>query len=824
VRSAEFVTEFQDTTDSKWRERFRFHFQFAILLCSIFVTVAAYADENRGAASASAVYQALRTFSLGYSSVRTENLVVKKDRARITFQDGTLYFPAPVEGKVRGAVFIGSGSFQADPPPNEFEREDVKRLLKADDVSSDFRTAVLRFTDDSYSVIGEGARPGAQPPEAASKLAVESDKRVLEETGANLAARQVVSILNRESPGFFFAEFDGGRRGRFAFLLDYQARIPVANFEINAGERGLIYAFDKSIWNYQVWMAFYPQEDYLQGRAKYADADDLIVVPRYMLSVDVTKPKKMLGLTARMECVSRNDHLTAIPLVIGEDLDYTDEQRRKKQLHVISAHLADGRGIEWFQEAWEGGFTVVLPAPVEKGQKFTLEVSLAGEFMFEASDITGTYFPLRTTTWYPRHGYLRRSVYETEFRHRKNDVVASIGTITGDEPALNDKDQRITRFYLDQPVALTSFSVGPYEIHKDVARMSDGRSLPIEFYSMPGRRAAIKEDFILAELSNSVRYFSSLFGEYPYAVFRGAYHPFGYGQGFPTTLMIPATDSADARTYRFIAHETAHQWWGDSVLWRSYRDQWLSEGFAEYSGLLYALTRDKRASEKELIERERESLRNPPVTPTGIGKGHLADVGPLVMGHRLSTRETGGAYTALIYNKGALVLRMLHFLFTDPQSGDGRLFFEMMSDFVQKHANGTASTDDFFAVANAHVGQTVLARKYGYKDLNWFYRQWVLQTYLPSYRFTYEIDDQPDGTYLLKGTLFQEGVPDSEHWFMPMPLMITFSKGNSGVAPVAVEGKESPVRIKLHARPQKIELDSGLWVLSEKTSTTALKH
>jgi aminopeptidase N len=193
------------------------------------------------------------------------------------------------------------------------------------------------------------------------------------------------------------------------------------------------------------------------------------------------------------------------------------------------------------------------------------------------------------------------------------------------------------------------------------------------------------------------------------------------------------------------------------------------------------------------------------------------------MGHRLNTRETGGAYTALIYNKGALVLRMLHFLFTDPQTGDGKPFFDLMADFVRQHANGAASTDDFFAVVNAHVGQTALARKFGYKDLNWFYRQWVLQTYLPTYRLTYELEDQADGSVLLKGTLAQEGIPDTERWFMPMPLSITLSNGKVGIIPIEVNGKESPVRIKLPRRPQKVELDPELWVLSEQTSTSGKK-
>ena len=92
---------------------------------------------------------------------------------------------------------------------------------------------------------------------------------------------------------------------------------------------------------------------------------------------------------------------------------------------------------------------------------------------------------------------------------------------------------------------------------------------------------------MLAELSNSVRYFQALFGKYPYETYSAVFHPYGFGQGFPSMLTIPNTDRANKYTFSFIAHETAHQWWGNIVAWRSYRDQWLSEGFAEYSGVLY---------------------------------------------------------------------------------------------------------------------------------------------------------------------------------------------------------------------------------------------
>jgi len=187
------------------------------------------------------------------------------------------------------------------------------------------------------------------------------------------------------------------------------------------------------------------------------------------------------------------------------------------------------------------------------------------------------------------------------------------------------------------------------------------------------------------------------------------------------------------------------------------------------------------------------------------------------MGHRLSTRETVGAYTALIYNKGALVLRMLHFLFTDSQTSDGTRFFDMMSDFVRRNRNSAASTEAFFAIANERVSQTSLARKYGYKD--WFFQQWVLGTSLPSYRLEYRIENQPDGMFALKGTVIQEGVPEKEEWFMPLPLVLHFPNDKRARGTVAAHGPKTPVNIVLPLRPERVELDPERWILSDKTTT-----
>jgi aminopeptidase N len=281
--------------------------------------------------------------------------------------------------------------------------------------------------------------------------------------------------------------------------------------------------------------------------------------------------------------------------------------------------------------------------------------------------------------------------------------------------------------------------------------------------------------------------------------------------------MIPGVDRANRYTYVFIAHETAHQWWGDMVSWRSYRDQWLSEGFAEYSGILYTDIRAGHGARDELLARLRDSLKLPPQTEVGPGKGRLVDVGPIILGHRLSTRKTRGAYQTLIYNKGALVLRMLHFLLSDPVTGKGDAFFEMMTDFVNRYRDGFASTDDFRKVANEHFARSPIAQRYHLNNLDWFFREWVYRSELPSYQMEYQLQDQPDGKILLTGTVTQNNVPDD--WFMILPILVSFGGKQEARGTVYALGPKGSFQIKLPARPTKVELDPHHWVLSEKTST-----
>ncbi len=768
------------------------------------------------AQSGLSLYSQIKAFSLSGGKADVNALVIKRDRAEMTLS-GTFYFSATVEGKVTGAVFIGSGMFRAQAPPVDFERANLRRLLGVEDaVESDFRTAVFKFSDDTFDLIGKNKTEGQAPPQAQT-LASEIDARILKETGANISSRITLSILNHETPGFFFANFDGGKRGRFSYLLDHQNRIPTDYFYLNAGESGMIFKYQSDDDDNDIWMAFHSLSNYASGTASYSDLNDLVDIIHYDMNIDLRQPKKQLGLQTKIRMQSKKADLRAVTFIIGESLGEYENQRLKKQMRVKSVRL-DSTALEYVQEDWESGFTVFFPSAAVAGQAFVLDFDIAGDFLRQPTYFDDCNYPRSNSSWYPQQGFLDRSTFNFTFTHPKKWKVASTGTRVSEIPDTTDKDLMVTKYVMNIPVSLQTFALGPFERHKEAIKWDNGdKPTPLEFNSMPGNDLAIKEDFILAELNNSVRHFQFLFGKYPYENYGAVFHPYGFGQGFATMLTIPNTDRARKSTYAFLAHETAHQWWGNIISWRSYRDQWLSEGFAEYSGIVYTGVRDGHKSASTLIDQMRQSLKDPPYTAMGPGKGKLVDVGPIILGHRLETKKTHGAYSTLIYNKGALVLRMIHFLMTDPSSGNGQPFYDMMKDFVNKYRDNVASTDDFRNVANEHFARTPIARKYGLKNLDWFFQQWVHGTALPSYRLEYQIESLPDGTANVTGNVIQENAP--ENWFMPLPVVMKFGGDKYAYGTVAAVGPNAPVKIKLPMKPESIELDPKRWVLSDKTST-----
>jgi hypothetical protein len=742
---------------------------------------------------------------------------MKRDRLTLEWT-GDFYLEAPVDGKVYGAVFLGRGKL-SDEPTAPFERDSVVRFLKADRVAVDFGAAVLRFSDDTGDLLAKLPSSVAAAPAEAQKLANELEERHERDTGLNLCARLLSATENGDTPGIFFAEFSGGGRGRFAALIDHQMQSLAFGFGLNGGEKGVIYQHAGPYTASDIWTAFYDEQDIRDQRVAYASSTSLVGIPDYRMKIDLREAPRWVKAEFEMDLVARRDGVMVVPFELNEGFIEPNE-REKKGMRIEGATLGDGSKLEVIQEAAESAVSVVLPRALHKDEKVTVRLEAQGEHMFQTWN-GDFHYPYSTETWFPRHEYLGRSRYEVTFLHKNKTVVACVGHRTKEQPYGDNGKDRLTEWVSDDPISLVSFAVGPFERHDDKVK-ANGREIPVEFYSIPGNYGAVKEDYIVAELGNGVNFFSFLFGDYPYGRLGAVFFPSNFGQGFPTLLLLPTDGQSGLWHYSFVAHEISHQWWGDLVTWRSYRDQWLSEGFADYSAALYASRRDNPKRALDLVREMRRRIEAPPTTDTGVGSGKLYEVGPLIMGLRLSSRRTNGAYTGLVYAKGALTLRMIHFLFSNPTDGNDEAFYKMMKDFVDQNRGQSATTESFFRIASEKFAETPIGKKYGITDLGWFLRQWVYETGMPTYRLEYGFEPRPGGGVFLTGTIYQDGVGDN--WMMPLPIRLEFGGGKGARGTILARGPQSAVKIALPAEPTRVDLDPDMWILTNKTSETRVKH
>jgi aminopeptidase N len=249
-----------------------------------------------------------------------------------------------------------------------------------------------------------------------------------------------------------------------------------------------------------------------------------------------------------------------------------------------------------------------------------------------------------------------------------------------------------------------------------------------------------------------------------------------YGQSWPNLVYLPICSYYDTtvrhqlglddtRGYWTIVapHEVAHQWWGHAVGFNSYRDQWLSEGFAEFSASLFlqvALKDEKQYRKFWKDEYELMTEKN------SMGYRGI-DAGPLTLGYRLSTTRTGGNITRnLIYPKGAYVLQMVRMMMWNPKTGDQN-FRDFMQDFVKTYTNRAASTEDFKEALEKHM-QPNMDLDDNHK-MNWFFNEYVYGTAFPSYKLDYSFEPMQGGT-TMKFKVTQSNVDDNFRMLLPIYL------------------------------------------------------
>jgi aminopeptidase N len=248
------------------------------------------------------------------------------------------------------------------------------------------------------------------------------------------------------------------------------------------------------------------------------------------------------------------------------------------------------------------------------------------------------------------------------------------------------------------------------------------------------------------------------------------------------------------------------------VGWQSYRDAWLSEGFAEFSAALESQQTGGMKKYVDFWEKARAQIfkKRP-------GNAYANwEMGPISQGWRIEAGERmAGAYSSIIYEKGAYVLHMLRMLMRDPKAKDAdERFIAMMKDFTATYAGKDPSTADFQAVVERHLSKPMDLTGNGKMD--WFFKQWVFGTEIPRYRYKIDVQDAGAGSYRLAGEVTQSEVsPDFRAY---VPLYVDFAKGATvslgGVALVGNQTVPIAATVRLPEKPKAVRINALMDVLS----------
>jgi hypothetical protein len=752
------------------------------------------------------VYQQLRQIEdFGGQFATVRNLVIKRDAAIFTLHSGEIYFSRPIEGRVTAAVFMGDGELKLTPPVAN-ERQALKIFTDQETLTEGFTRLVLRFTDTTFDEVTTAPEVtmAANGPQAAKARELYRDNQHLmrKELRSNGELRTLTDIYAPPRRGYFNAFIGGKKYGKLVFVYD-----PLGIPDVSPEEVAL-FSYGESDGGF--WTAFHLADEYRQGTASSSEDHRLYDIVHHEIDGVI----KGTQITA-------SDRITLRPLVPGRVLSFN----LYRSLRVSNVLDAQGKSLNFIQEGKDEDpdLGIIMPEPLELGKDYTLTIQYSGgEAMRDSGG--GNFILLPRSTWYPNNGGTQfgdRATFDITFHYPKGNMF--VGTGAPLEPDKEDGGSMLARWSSGKTeLAVAGFNYGKFK-KKEVLDKDTGYN--IEFYANLEVPNEIKEiqamiqqfesrggnsettlgsisttgmaDSALADAQNSTRIYDAFFGKLPYTRLAMTQQPAGFfGQAWPTLVFMPYIAFIDStqRTqllgmrggtdnfWRYVApHEVAHQWWGHIIGWDSYRDQWMSEGFAEFSASLYVqLVRHDPAKFQDFWDHQRDLITESRPATNNI-KPYT--IGPVTQGYRLSNGKTRAAYQFLVYPKGAYILHMIRMMFYTARDGDRR-FQEMMKDFIKTHFNQDVSTEDFKRMVEKHMTSEMDLDDN--KRLDWFFNEWVYGTEIPSYRFEYQL---ADGGTVLSGRVTQSGV--SENFKMRVPIYVDFGKGMVRIGSANLTGNSS---------------------------------
>lgn len=742
-------------------------------------------------ANSNATYQQLRDLMPGDDVITVSNLVLHRDAAVFTFKSGTIAFFPPVNGKVTGAVFIGEGHLHIDPPTDQERHNLIEMGRKSGTYAEDFDQAVLRFTDGTAEELRKASGGKGAPGGDYAKAAKEFQDFGRHQFHDNFDLRLLEDVLSPTPGGLFLAYMHGAKDPHLLFEIDPHGVSGLAPEEVAL----INYRWRDDVTTYP--LAFHRAAEYANGTASGNEHNEAFKILHEDLDTTIERNGFLSGV-ATVQVSAAEDGVAVIPF---------DLYANKFAVLAVSKVETDtGAPLDFVQENKndDPDFGVVLAKPLKQGETATVKVTYGGkDVVFNEGG--NNYYPVAREDWFPNSDQELGdyATYQMTFHVPKGLQLIATGTKVSEK---TDGKVTTTEWKTDEPLPVVGFTLGDFKEKDAEFNYPSGGGLTVDAYANVdppdflakfanlGLGTMNTTPMLATELNEgeaAAQVYTNYYGAIPFShVSLTQQSDCSYGQSWPMLVYLPICGFLDA-TQRYglitwhvkrpdavaafnmyitivVPHEVAHQWWGHTVGFRSYRDQWMSEGFANESAAIYLQTTNQMDEYFEFWKQERKLITEK--NPDGF---RPIDVGPVTMGVRLSSPKAGwDIYQDLVYPKGAYILHMLRMMMWTPHDGDAR-FKATMQDFVASHRLQAATTEDFKAAVERHMSPQMDLD--GNHRMDWFFNEYVYGTDLPAYHFESQATPNDKGTSLhLK--LTQSGVPET--FKMLVPIYLNLANGN----------------------------------------------
>ena len=733
------------------------------------------------------------------------NLSIEAEDMRLVLEEGSVFTVNSGDG-ITGLVLFGRGVMNFSPTP-EAERGQVRIFSGNEALGARFDTAFVRLNPNEYD---SRVTTGSLTPAAV-------DPRLL---------RRAQEVFAIEAPKSFSLDLQDLSRDTWYLVPgygDFLAEVRTRKHGTLTYARATSEAEDVTLFDRAKHrnIALYASPQKLSSRGRFYDEDELADYDVLHNEIDatLTPEKEFIEGHARMRIRVRAYALTTLTLRLADPLTVRGV-----------ASLEHGRLLH-LRVKNQNSVVINLPTAMPRDSEMTLVVAYSGRVPSQGVDREALqmspqraedmplvapepyYLLSNRAFWYPQGPVTDYATAVLRITVPDGYGCVASGELGAGSPVLM-RDSTIPQggkklyvFTAVDPlrylsvvvsrfVRVSSTSIPLVDGAGEVSRpalTADGRRAPgfrvrdrIALTVEANPRQQSRGRDMTPWASDIVQFYATLVGESPYPAIGLALVendlPGGHSPGYfavlnnplPSSPFVWRNDPAAFPNFPefFVAHELAHQWWGQAIGWKNYHEQWLSEGFAQYFAALYA---QKAHGDEAFVDMLRQFRR------WALAE---SDQGPIHLGYRLGhIKGDSRVFRALIYNKGAGVLHMLRRFVGDEAFFNGlrRFYFDLK---FQK-----AGTDDLQKAFEAETG----------RSLERFFERWIYGSMLPRLRYGSSV---ADGEVTVRFEQIGELLFD-----VPVTVTITYADGRSTDVVVAVSEREVVQKIPVEAAVRNVQIN-----------------